>query len=104
VVSTRLGKTQGSTMSGAYLPSAFLLDICGNVYVAGLTSGSTTGLPLTDDAFQSNASPFWFCVLKPNFSDILFGSYFGTSSDHHHAGASHFSPEGVVYHSTCSTN
>jgi len=101
LLSTRVGKNQGSA-SNSFIPTAFLLDNCENVYVAGLNA--TSGMPITPDAFDANQKPFWFCAIKPNFEDILFGTYFGTSSDHCHAGISRFDPEGIVYHSVCATS
>jgi gliding motility-associated-like protein len=99
--STRVGNPQGGAN---YFPTAFLHDVCGNTYVAGLNA--VAGLPTTADAFQTNYTKFWFVVLEPNFSDILFGSYFGAPgdgiySDHTHVGVNRLDPEGVVYHSVC---
>ncbi len=96
VRSTRLGNPQNS--SRRFSPSAFLLDICGNIYLAGLNS--ETGLPLKDQV-ETDRRPFWFCVLERGFSDLLFASYFGTTADHSHVGVHRFDPAGVVYHSVC---
>jgi gliding motility-associated-like protein len=103
LVSTRVG----STTATRYLPTGFLLDICQNVYVAGLAPNSLNpGMPTTPDAFETNPRAFWFCVLEPNFSDLLFGSYYGspTASDHPHCGTSRLDPQGIVYQSFCSTS
>lgn len=98
-----LSTTVGGT--GTYLPTAFLLDICGNVYIAGLGTSAIQGLPVTPDAFDQVAKPFWFCVLEPNFSDLHFGSYFGSpSGDHMHVGTSHFDEDGIIYHSVCASS
>ncbi|PSK89040.1 gliding motility-associated C-terminal domain-containing protein [Taibaiella chishuiensis] len=99
--STRVGNPQNSSN---YFPTAFLHDVCGNTYVAGLNA--VADMPTTGDAFQTQHARFWFVVLQPNFSDILFGSYFGAlvSSgypDHTHVGVNRLDPEGVVYHSVC---
>lgn len=105
LLSTRLGKNQTGGIFSAYLPTAFLLDICGNVYVAAMSPSNVSDMPLTSDAFQTSPRRFWFCVMEPNFSDLLFGSYFGSpGSDHAHSGTSHFDPNGIVYHSMCSTD
>jgi gliding motility-associated-like protein len=96
LLSTRLGNSQ---TAGRYFPTAFLHDICGNIYVAGLAANA--GLPLTNDAFQTTVAPFWFGVLEPNFTGLLYGSYFGTGADHTHVGVNRLDPQGVVYHSIC---
>lgn len=98
LLTTRLGNPQ---TSGRYFPTAFLHDICGNIYVCGLAA--TSGLPLSADAFLTSG-PFWFGVLKPNFSDLLYGSYFGAGSDHTHVGVNRLDPMGIVYHSICNIN
>lgn len=96
LLSTRLG-------SPGFVPTAMLLDICGNIYISGVGYG-LTNMPLTEDAFDSNQQNFWFCALEPNFADLLFGTYFGTSADHIHQGTYRFDPQGIVYHSVCSTS
>ncbi len=107
--STRLGISQSETKR--YFPSSFLLDICGNVYVAGMGNSSVsntaaailpTGLPTTGDAFEHTAKDFWFVVLRPDFSNLLFGSYFGSGeNDHTHMGVHRMDPDGVIYQSIC---
>ncbi len=104
LLSTRVGNPQTGGNFSHYFPTAFLHDVCGNTYVAGLNA--EPGLPTTADAFQTGHTRFWFVVLEPNFADILFGSYFGAlvSSnfpDHTHVGVNRLDPEGVVYHSVC---
>ncbi len=94
--STRVGNPQSSRR---YSPTAFLLDVCGNVYVTGLDA--VAGLPVTSDAFETTTRNFWFCVLRPGFSGLLFASYFGTTDDHTHVGTHRLDPRGIVYHSVC---
>lgn len=109
LMSTRVGSSETPTSTSTlirYLPTAFLLDICQNIYVCGLTpshAAPTGTLPTTADAFSTVAKPFWFCVLEPNFDGLLFGSFFGIGTgDHPHAGTSRLDPTGIVYHSFCS--
>lgn len=110
LLSTRMGTPQSG--SKRYFPTAFLLDICENIYLAGLggsNAGSSTtlptGMPLTPDAISSNYDNFWFGVLYPNFSDLLFGSYYGSPADDHtHVGVNRLDPDGIVYHSICSAS
>ncbi len=92
-------------------PSAFLVDICGNVYVSGwganiLQPVPLNGMAITADAFQStspNGFDFYLFVLKRDFSDILYGSYLGgnQAKEHVDGGTSRFDKNGVVYQSVC---
>ncbi len=105
--STRVG---GQQTGSRYFPTAFLLDICQNIYVAGLsqsTGSYITGLPTTTNAFDNTPRSFWFCVLSPNFGTPLMQSYFGSNNptqnyyDHTHVGVNRMDPGGVIYHSVC---
>lgn len=105
-------------------PTAFLVDVCGNIYVAGWggnvqnfsaggtgTTGAggttTAGLPLTNGAFQSttNGSDFHILVLAPNAGSLLYGTYWGGSSSAEHVdgGTSRFDPNGVIYEAVCAS-
>ncbi|WP_118972836.1 DUF7948 domain-containing protein [Taibaiella koreensis] len=104
-LSPDLSTSQLSTLVGSgagfahYFPDGFLVDICGNAYVTGMQAPA--GLPTTADAASAAPLPFWFCVLKPNFQDLLYGSYFGVAGDHVHVGNNRLDPNGIVYHSIC---
>ena len=92
-------------------PSAFLVDICGNIYVSGwgahiLQNSPLSGMPTTANAFQSvspNGFDFYLFVLERDFSNILYASYLGGSiaSEHVDGGTSRFDKNGVVYQSVC---
>lgn len=93
-------------------PSAFLVDVCGNVYVSGwgenILQGANqlTGMPVTSDAFQStppNGFDFYLFVLERDAQDILYGSYLGDANagEHVDGGTSRFDKFGVVYQSVC---
>lgn len=92
-------------------PSAFLVDICGNIYVSGwgahiLQSSPLSGMPVTSNAFQSvspNGFDFYLFVLERDFSNILYATYLGGSSAREHVdgGTSRFDKNGVVYQSVC---
>lgn len=102
VLSTRLGIAQ--TSNRRFFPTSFLLDRCGNIYLSGMVE-SSPGMPLTPDAFSTAPDDFWFIVLEPHFSDILFGSYYGSpGGDHSHVGVTRMDPNGVVYQSVCSNS
>lgn len=97
LLSSRVGNVQGGFTP--FFPSAFLVDICQNIYVAGFSAAA--GMPLTNDAFQANTASFWFCTIQPGFSGLLYGTYFGVNGDHSHIGVHRMDPDGIVYHSIC---
>lgn len=92
-------------------PSAFLVDICGNVYVSGwgahlLQSTPMSGMPVTPNAFQGtppNGFDFYLFVLQREFADILYATYLGgaVAREHVDGGTSRFDKNGVVYQSVC---
>lgn len=105
-------------------PTAFLVDVCENVYVAGWGGGiqgfspggnsitgpgggTTTGLPITPNALKSttDGSDFYVFVLEPNATGLLFGTFYGGSSSQEHVdgGTSRFNPSGVIYEAVCAS-
>lgn len=92
-------------------PSAFLVDICGNIYVSGwganiLQSTPLSGMPVSANAFQQNPAngfDFYLGVFKSDFSGLLYGTYLGgaLASEHVDGGTSRFDKNGVVYQSVC---
>lgn len=91
-------------------PAAFLVDICGNIYISGwgrslFTASPASGMPITPDAFQSTSSnvDFYLLVIERDFADTLYGTYIGGGSagEHVDGGTSRFDENGVVYQSVC---
>ena len=98
-------------------PTAFLVDRCENVYVAGWGGGlnindnyqnsGTTGLTTTPDAIKKNTdgADFYFFVLQKNASAQLYGSFFGQDNgvlgDHVDGGTSRFDSQGIIYEAIC---
>ena len=106
-------------------PTAFLVDRCENVYVAGwggcfnCTSPSvssypnagTGGMPVTPDAgsvgkANTDGKDFYFFVLKKDARSQLFGAFFGEDNhgagcDHVDGGTSRFDQNGVIYEAIC---
>lgn len=91
-------------------PAAFLVDICGNIYISGwgrdLFSGNAAiGMPITQDAFQATSTnvDFYLLVIERDFTDTLYGTYIGGGSagEHVDGGTSRFDENGVVYQSVC---
>lgn len=95
-------------------PTAFLVDTCENVYVAGWGTNSGSfpnfpnnmfGMPLTPDAIKSNTdgTDFYFIVLAKNASELLYGSYYGGNGaiEHVDGGTSRFDKRGIIYQAMC---
>jgi len=93
-------------------PSAFLVDICGNMYISGwggnILDGSNPlgGMPISSDALIStppNGFDFYLAVFDRDFDGLLYGSYLGGgfADEHVDGGTSRFDKNGVVYHSVC---
>lgn len=111
--STVFGSGAGINIS----PTAFLVDLCAKMYLAGwggavnnLTTldnnaGFTNGMPITADAFQSttDGSDFYVMVLEDDASGVVYGSYFGspTANEHVDGGTSRFDRKGKVYQAIC---
>ena len=100
-------------------PTAFLVDTCQNVYIAGwgtsnseftqyfspLYANDMHNMPLTQDAFQTttDGTDFYFIVIAKDAQSLLFASYFGGNGyiDHVDGGTSRFDKRGVMYEAIC---
>jgi gliding motility-associated-like protein len=95
-------------------PTAFLVDTCQNVYVAGWGTNSGAfasfqnnmlNMPLSNDAYQrtTDGTDFYFFVLSKNAQGMLYGSYFGGNGaiEHVDGGTSRFDRAGVIYQAMC---
>jgi len=90
-------------------PTAFLVDQCDHVYISGWGgiqgTGSTAGLPITADAYQSttDGNDFYFIVFDKNFEGLLYATFFGgtSSGEHVDGGTSRFDDNGVIYQAVC---
>lgn len=95
------------------VPTAFLVDVCDHIYVAGwggavnasYGGGSTSNMPVTPNAHQSttDGSDFYLIVLDNNATGLLYGTYFGGPVSHEHVdgGTSRFDKNGIVYEAVC---
>ncbi|MEX1189183.1 MAG: gliding motility-associated C-terminal domain-containing protein [Bacteroidia bacterium] len=97
-------------------PSAFTVDICGQIFVCGWggasnagpdggTFGGTNGLTTTADAFQTETdnNDFYLMVLDEQEQSLVYATFFGgaTSSEHVDGGTSRFDRRGVVHQAVC---
>ncbi|HIP37257.1 MAG TPA: T9SS type B sorting domain-containing protein [Crocinitomix sp.] len=108
IYSTIFGNGNGSPNIS---PAAFLVDVCGNVYVSGwganiLQGVGLTGMPTTTNAFQTSSGDgynFYLFVLERDAQSLLYASYIGdlNAQEHVDGGTSRFDKFGVVYQSVC---
>ncbi len=97
-------------------PTAFTVDICGQIFMAGWGGasntaadgtpfGGTSGLTVTPDAFQSTTdnNDFYFMVWDEPAQSLVFASFFGgaTSSEHVDGGTSRFDKRGIMHQAVC---
>lgn len=104
-------------------PTAFLVDLCNKIYVAGWGGGlnsdipgglgrsansTTNGLDITpSSAYQTttDGNDFYLMVLEDDASVLVYATYFGgnSSGDHVDGGTSRFDRNGIVYQSVCAS-
>ncbi|MFA4917363.1 MAG: hypothetical protein WC560_11935, partial [Syntrophales bacterium] len=86
-----------------FSPTAFLVDICENVYAAGW--GETTGFPVSPNAVQptTDGEDFYLMVLKKDALSLLYATYYGDPNalEHVDGGTSRFDKQGIVYEAVC---
>ena len=108
LLSTKFGS---SSAEGDISITAFLVDKCNHVYVAGWggnlpgQSGNTFGLPVTPDAYQltTDGTDFYFIVFGFNLNELLYATYFGGNGvqEHVDGGTSRFDKNGAIYEAVC---
>ena len=105
VYSTVIGRGPNSeTTSGPFtefdfVPVAFMVDKCDNIYFSGYDA--TANLPLTNDFISNQGGTFYLGVLEPDASALSFATYYG-AANHVDGGTSRFDKSGVVYQGVCS--
>ena len=111
VWSSRTGALSGPGVGVPNLsPTAFLVDYCDKIYICGWGSAimgtlTTTGLPVTPDAFQSttDGNDFYLAVFDINMAGLSYATYLGGSQSEEHVdgGTSRFDRRGRVYGAVC---
>jgi gliding motility-associated-like protein len=101
-------------------PTAFLVSDCYEIYVAGWggnintnnaspTGSTTSGFPLTPDAYQNttSGSNFWLGLFDPDMNILKYATFMGNTThsasqgDHVDGGTSRFSKGGKIFHAVC---
>ena len=104
----------GSGLGGPDIsPTALMVDYCDNIYLSGWGShqlnsfGGTTGLPITDSAFQAttDGSDFYFMAISDDANNLIYATYFGgaasSAREHVDGGTSRFDKHGKIYQAVC---
>ena len=91
-------------------PTAFLVDVCDKIYIAGWGSNlggslSTLNLPITNNAYQTttDGNDVYLMVLDDALDTMIYATYFGGSQSNEHVdgGTSRFDKKGIIYQSVC---
>ncbi|WP_190277284.1 DUF7948 domain-containing protein [Taibaiella lutea] len=98
LLSTRMGNATATL----FVPTAFMHDVCGNTYFSGFDASNNS--PLSANAYQTAPGSFWLGALSPDFTTLLYGTFFGPTGTHVDGGTSRFDPSGIIYHSACTSN
>ncbi|WP_157540928.1 DUF7948 domain-containing protein [Hymenobacter aerophilus] len=112
---TMFSTTFGSAQSEHELsPTAFLVDDCERVYVAGwggstnrgYSSGTTTRLPVTPNAAQktTDGNDFYLAQFAAGLTGLEYATFYGEAGgrgEHVDGGTSRFSKKGIVYQAVC---
>ena len=118
IFSTIFGNTNATASSPANIsPTAFLVDNCSRIYVAGwggganegYDNGTTNNMPVTNDAYQSTTDgrDFYLMLLSQDAQNLEYATYFGgtqnenSSGEHVDGGTSRFDKRGFVYQAVC---
>ena len=94
---TTIGSGSSST---DFVPIAFLVDVCNNIYISG--HGGLNTIPsmfTTSDALYTSGS-FYLMQLSPNANSVDYATHY--TGNHVDGGTSRFDPSGIVYQAVCS--
>jgi len=101
--STHIGNQTSFSFNEEYVPTAFRVDDCENIYFSAY---AVTECPVTADAYQNTRKSIYFCQLSKNAQALLYGSYFGTTKfGHiHYSNKSIITQAGYLHHIECTTS
>lgn len=97
MLSTVLGSGGSEWGEYDFIPDAFLVDHCDNVYISSYQAGGN--LPITPDALYAEGG-FYLAVLTENLADLEYGTFY--TGGHVDGGTSRFDKNGTVYQAVCS--
>ncbi|CAA9286174.1 MAG: hypothetical protein AVDCRST_MAG95-3664 [uncultured Adhaeribacter sp.] len=116
LLSTVFGSRNNSSLPNIS-PTAFLVDDCSRIYVCGWGGGSnvfygngtTSGLPVTANAFQKTTDDhdFYLMLLSRDAAVLEYATFIGgvqpnpKGGEHVDGGTSRFDKRGFVYQSVC---
>lgn len=87
----------GGGSTGEFVPIAFMVDVCGNIYFSG--HSATFGLPTSPSPLFTTGG-FYVGALSPNATALSYATYY--TGDHVDGGTSRFDPQGTIYQGVCS--
>ncbi|GEO03157.1 hypothetical protein AAE02nite_08210 [Adhaeribacter aerolatus] len=96
--STHLG---GNNSFVEKVPTAFRVNACGNLYLAGY---GLTSAPLSADALERTRKTMYICHLDTDAKKLVYGSYLGGTENQPHthlANSSLITPDGTLYQIEC---
>lgn len=98
IFQTVVGAGGASFFGPDFVPAAFLVDKCDNIFFSGYSA--VANMPTTTGSFNFSDG-FYLGVLDPLGSGLHYATYYG-NADHVDGGTSRFSKDGIVYQATCS--
>ncbi len=96
IFSTSLG--DANTWSSEWVPVAFLVDVCDNIYISGYEA--TGQLAISPDALSTSGG-FYLAVYDEDMTGLAYATYYGAGGDHVDGGTSRFDANGIVYQGVC---
>ncbi|MFO0478573.1 MAG: gliding motility-associated C-terminal domain-containing protein [Bacteroidota bacterium] len=103
------GANNSSSNINEFVPTAFGIDLCNNVYFSG--SNLNGGLPITSGALSSTSKSIYFCSISKNGNSLLYGSYYGgaissgsTGSHIHESTNNRINENGILFHTECTVD
>jgi len=109
-MTTSLASVRTGFSNETCLPTAFLVDFCGTVYLSCIGAYGSfslpSGMPVTANALVSAPRNYWCAALSGDLDNLMYATYFGSTNtggniDHQHQGTAHFDPQGILYQSIC---
>jgi gliding motility-associated-like protein len=111
IFSTVFGSKNSTSIN--IVPTALMVDVCGNIYAVGWGGavnheGNTFDMAITPDAYKktTDGSDFYLFNLNASATTLKYATYFGEDGgigDHVDGGTSRFDKNGIVYQAVCAS-